>query len=144
MVDVEVDLGSTRGRVGADQGSAWLLMCTEAGTEAHSIVDNTPSESGEEAWRRLVQTFDLASAQAKLNLEASQGYIENILFLIEKREEIVRRQDERTGRKALTDDTKRAAMMDMCPAGSERDLVLNPGRFGAYRKVKSTIRNCVE
>lgn len=37
---------------------ASLLMSTESGTEAHSIVDNTPAENGLEAWRRFVQKFD--------------------------------------------------------------------------------------
>lgn len=37
---------------------ASLLMSTEVGMEAHSIMDNTPSENGLEAWRRLVHRFD--------------------------------------------------------------------------------------
>lgn len=35
---------------------ASMLMSTQAGTDAYSIVDNTPMENGVEAWRRLVQT----------------------------------------------------------------------------------------
>lgn len=41
---------------------------------------------------------------------------------------MVLRQDERTGRQALSDDVKQAIMMDMCPAGLERRLVLNSDR----------------
>lgn len=35
--------------------NASLFMSTETGTEAHCIFDNTPGESGLEAWRRFVQ-----------------------------------------------------------------------------------------
>lgn len=47
---------------------ASLPMSAEAGTLAHSIVDNTPGEHGLEAWRRLVQRFDPASAHGNLKL----------------------------------------------------------------------------
>lgn len=41
-------------------------------------------------------------------------------FLIEKWEEMVRRQDEQTGPQAPIDDTKRAIMMDACLVELER------------------------
>lgn len=57
---------------------------------------------------------------------------------------MVRRQDERTGRQALTDDTKRAIVMDMCPPEMERHFVLNSDRYDTYPKLKSAIRDYVE
>lgn len=42
---------------------------------------------------------------------------------------MARRQDERTGRQALTGDTKSAVMMDMCPVELGRHLVLNSARY---------------
>lgn len=39
---------------------ASLLMSTEAGTEAHSIVDNAPGENGLDAWPRSAQRLDPA------------------------------------------------------------------------------------
>lgn len=67
---------------------ASLFMCTEAGAEAHSIGDNTPGENRLEAWRRSVQRFDSASAQANLNLKSRilqppSGKVDHILFLVE-------------------------------------------------------------
>lgn len=61
----------------------------EAGIEAPSVVDNTPCDNGVEAWRRLVQRFDLASAHANLDsmskiLKARKGKIENMSFPIEQ------------------------------------------------------------
>lgn len=47
---------------------ASLLMSTESGTEAHSIVDSTPGEHGLEVCRKLVQRFGPASAHATFNL----------------------------------------------------------------------------
>lgn len=44
------------------------------------------------------------------------------------------RQDERTGRRALTDETKRAIMMGMCLAELGRHLVLNSDRHDTYPK----------
>lgn len=66
-----------------------LLMCTETGTEAHSIVDNTPAETGLEAWRRLVERFDPWSAHANLNimskiLRPPKGKFDNISLLMQK------------------------------------------------------------
>lgn len=43
-------------------------MITEVGAEAQSDVDDIPGERGLEAWRKLVQSFDPASAQANLIL----------------------------------------------------------------------------
>lgn len=96
---------------------ASLLMCTEAGTEAHSILDNTPGKNGLEAWRRHVPRFDPTSTRTNRDLTGKilkppMGRVENLSCLIEQWEEIVRRQDKRTGRQAVTDDTKRAINHD--------------------------------
>lgn len=52
---------------------------------AHSIDDSTPRENVLAAWRRLVQRFDPASAQAKPNLmsrilKPPQDKIEHMSF----------------------------------------------------------------
>lgn len=47
-----------------------------------------------------------------------------------KREDIVRCQDDRSSRQALTGDAKRAIMMDICRVESEGHLVLNSGLLG--------------
>lgn len=47
---------------------ASLRMSTEAGTEAHSIVDSTLGDIGLEAWRGSVQRSDPVSAHANLNI----------------------------------------------------------------------------
>lgn len=99
--------------------SASLLMRTDAITQAHSIMDKTPMENGLEVLRGLVQRVDPSSAHANLNLMSNilklpKGNIENTSFLIETWEEMVWRQDERTGRQAPPNDTKQASMMDMC------------------------------
>lgn len=65
-------------------------------------------------------------------------------FLIENWKDMLRRQDEPPGRQALTDDTTRAIMMDMCSAELERHLMLNPDRYDMYPKVKSAIKDDVE
>lgn len=101
------------------------------------MVDRTPAENGSEAWGRLVQGFDPASARATLNVMSKiwtppKGKTDNLSFPIEEWEEMVRRQDQRTGRQALTDGTKKAIMMDMCPIELERRLVLNSDRHDAY------------
>lgn len=58
---------------------------------------------------------------------------------------MVRRQDERTGRQALTDDAKRAIMMDVCLDELKRHLALNYfDRYDTYPKAKSAIRDYVE
>lgn len=74
-------------------------------------------------------------------LAATESKISNVSFLIEKWEETVRRQDERTRRQALNDDTKRAIMMDMCPPELERHLLLNSDRYDTCAKVKAAIRD---
>lgn len=82
-------------------------MITETGTETHSIVDGTPGQNGLEAWRRMVQRFGPASAHANLNLLSSilkppRGTVDNISYLIEKWERMVRRQKGRTDRQVLS------------------------------------------
>lgn len=77
-----------------------------------TIVDNTPAGNGLEAWRRPVQKFDPASAHANLNMMSNilrppKGKVENMSFRVGKWEEMVRRQDERTGGRSLTDETNR-------------------------------------
>lgn len=105
-------------------------MSTETGAEAHSIVDNILGENGLEAWRRLAQMFDPASAHANATimgktLNPPKGKIDHMPFLIEKREDIVRRQGDRAGRQAVTDDTDKGKMMGMCPVESERHFAMN-------------------
>lgn len=76
-------------------------------------------------------------------LTLPKGRVDNMSFLIGKLEELVRRQDERTGRQALTYDTKWAVMMDMCPPEVERHLVLKSDNYDANPKVKSAILDYV-
>lgn len=78
---------------------ASLLMSTEAGTEAHTIVDATPGERGLEAWGRLAKRFDWVSAQGNLNLmsrilKPPSGKADNTSLFIEKWEETAKHQDE--------------------------------------------------
>lgn len=61
-----------------------------------------------------------------------------------EKSENVRRQDERTGRQALTDDGKGTMMMNMCRVHLERHLALTSDRYGASPKVKSATRNYLE
>lgn len=77
-------------------------------------------------------------------LKSPMGTIENSSFLIEKWKDMVRRQDERTGRQALADDTKRTIMMDMCPMELDRHLVPNSGRYVTYPKGKAAVRDYLE
>lgn len=116
--------------------SASLLMSAGAGIEAPSVVDPTPLENCFGAWRRLVHRFDPLSSHANLNFMSNiltrfKGHVENIALSVETCQEMVRRQDEQAGRQALADDPQRASLMDMCPVGLERQLLLNltePGR----------------
>lgn len=106
-------------------------MCTEAGTEAHSIVDNTPAENRLEAWRGIAQRFDPMYAHANQmskSLKPPKGKIEHLCFSSKRWEEMVRRQDESSGRQARTAGSKWAIMADICPVALERHLVLNPDR----------------
>lgn len=57
-----------------------------------------------------------SSTGSTTSAHANLGLVEHISFLIEELDEMVRRQDECTGREALADDTRRPIMMDMCPA----------------------------
>lgn len=73
------------------------------------------------AWIIFARRFDPALSQASLKpmsrmAKPPKGKLENVSFLIEKSEETVKRQDGRTGRQTLTDDMKRAKMMDVWPA----------------------------
>lgn len=77
-------------------------------------------------------------------LKPPGGKVEHMSFFNEKRGAMVRRQDERTARLALTDDTKRAIMMDMCPPELERHRVLNSDRYDTHPKLKSAIRDYLE
>lgn len=63
---------------------------------------------------------------------------------MEKRGEMVRPQDERTGRQTLTDDTAKAILMDMCPDALARHLMLNANKFDTFPKVRFEIRDYVE
>lgn len=69
---------------------ASLLISTEIGTEAPLIANNTPpADQGLEAWRRLAQRFDPASAQANLNLASRslkprKGMINDISSMMDK------------------------------------------------------------
>lgn len=117
-------------------------MSSETGTEAHSIVDSMPGENGLEAWRRPGQRFDAAPAHANLSIKSEilkppRGEIDNLSPIVEKWEEMVRRRDGRTGRQALTDDTKRAIIMDMCESELERDSEPNSDRHDTNPKVHS-------
>lgn len=70
-----------------------------------------------------------ASAVVNLNLlNFRKGDIENMSFLVEKLEQMVRRHGARTGRLALTDGTKRASTKDMSLVDLERHLVLTSDR----------------
>lgn len=74
-----------------------------------------------------------AQAQADSNfmsniLNAPSCKTGNVSLPTEKWEEMVRRQDDRTGRLALTNYTKRAIMKETCDAKSERHTVLNSVR----------------
>lgn len=104
----------------------------------------TPSEIGLEAWRRFIQRFDPASAQANLSLmsrtlKPPKRRVEHIAFLVEDWGAMVRRQDEWAGRRALADDTNRAILMDMCPWESDRYLLLSSDRFDTSPKVQSAM-----
>lgn len=78
---------------------AILLLSTVSGTEVHPIVDNMLGENGFEAWGLFVQWFDPASAHSNLNITRTTfipptGKFENISFLIDTWDDLVRRQDE--------------------------------------------------
>lgn len=121
----------------------------EAGVGAHSIVYNTPRETGLEAWRRPAHRFDPAPSQANRNLTSRilkppQDNVENISFIIEKWEEMVKRRDGGTGRQALIGDTIPTMMMDMGPAELENCTILSSDRVDTYPKAKAAIRDSVE
>lgn len=77
-------------------------------------------------------------------LKPPKGNIETISIFLDQLQEMVCRQDEHTGRQALTDDAKRAIMMDMCPVELERHLMLNSDRCDTYPKAMSGIRDKLE
>lgn len=121
----------------------------QIGTKAHPIVGNIPAQNGLEGWGRLVQRFDPASGHANYNIMSNllkhpKGNIVNMSFFIDKSEELQRRQDERTGRQAVGDDTKTAIMMDMCRVGLERRLAFNFNRHDTSPTVQRAISNYVE
>lgn len=62
-------------------------------------------------------------------------------FLVMRWKEVVRGQDERTGRQAMPDDSQRATMTDMCPADLEQRLVFDSGRFETCPKVEAAIQD---
>lgn len=102
-----------------------------------------------EAWRRLVQRFDSGSAHAHLNLmsrilKLPKGKANSISFVTEKWEDVVMRIGERTGRQALTDDMKRAIIMEKRPSECEKHLILNADRFDTYPKSEAAVRYYVE
>ena len=54
----------------ANQVYASLILYTEDGTEARTIVDNVPEDNGAEAWRRLVRQYDPQTESANISLMA--------------------------------------------------------------------------
>lgn len=124
---------------------ASMLMRSESGTEAHSIFDNTLGENGLDAWMGYVQRLGPASAHTNLKqviriFKPPKGKVDHISSLIEAWGETARRHDEKNGRQALTDDTQRATMMEMCPSELGRDNTFSSGRFDTYPKVKAATR----
>lgn len=121
-------------------------VCVIMGTDAHDhSTARVPSlyQLACSALRAMpqVQLHDPASAHANLNLMSNihkpcRGNLENMPFLIDKREGLVRRQKEGTGHQALTDDTKSANMMDTCPDEIEHHFVPDSDRYDWYSKVK--------
>lgn len=58
-------------------------------------------------------------------LKPPKGKVGNTTFVLTKREDMMRRRNARTGQHALTDETKRAILMDMCTVDVERYVMLS-------------------
>lgn len=65
---------------------ASLLMSTEAGSEARSIVDNTPRENGGEEWRRIHSKTTKPQDDTSLNgaLEIAATHFQKELVALDK------------------------------------------------------------
>lgn len=77
-------------------------------------------------------------------VKAQKGKVGDISFLIDNLEDMVRCQEDTTGTQAVIDGTKRAIIMDMCPAELDKHLIIRSNRFDLYPKVKTAIRNYAE
>lgn len=152
-MNAPISFAETSGAVNAQRFAQHIYtnmpVSTGSGTENHAIADNMRGENGIESWRRQAPSFDPTSAQANVNvmsktLKPPKGNIDNRECFIENGEERVRRQDERIGRQAMTDDTTLAMVMDMCLVDIERHLVLDFGRHDTYPKLKPAMMDCVE
>ena len=133
----------------ASQVYASLNIYTEDGTEARTIVDNTPGDNGAEAWRLLAKRFDPATEGNNISLmnqilQPPKGKIDNITYLIEKWEELVQRQEMRTRTTILTESTRRTLLVNMCPDVLADHLMMHGQLYPTYQAAKSFIRDYVE
>ena len=98
---------------------AIMTALTTSGTDAFSIVKNTPKRMGLDAWRRIVRKFDPNNPVANLRLlkkimQPPQVSMDQLPGAIEQWEQHYTHYMDRT-REQLTDSMRRAVLQSMCP-----------------------------
>lgn len=118
--------------------------------EAQKMVENVPQANGVEAWRRLVRRWDPASAQAGLSLMNAILFpipakkISEMPMVLEKWDAMVAKQERRTRGIAVTDSTKMAIVIRMCPPELAKHLRINSQAFKTYEEIRMAIQQYVE
>lgn len=113
--------------------ATFLVSGAEPGTQAHPIVDNTLAHNGLVVWGRIAHGFGPRPAQAGLSLskrfKPPNGKFDYRSFLSE--------------RWALTHDTKRAIVMDVCLVEFQQDMIPKSDSFNIDPNVKAATRGWV-
>ncbi len=114
------------------------------------IIAKGANGNGIEAWRKLKMRYDPVSETSQVNvllqvLQPTRARnVKETLSCIEKWEEGMRRQQTITGAEPLTDGTKRALLIKMCPAEMARHLQLNARHLDTYEKMRWEVVNYIQ
>ena len=127
-------------KLSADLYMALASLCDG---EALTLVINTRSDDGLEAWRRITKRFDPVGPgrkRASLNKILSPGAckIHELMQHLETWKDQVQKYESRNKSK-LQDDIKASVITEMCPPTLKDHIYLNSSRLGTYDEVLAEI-----
>lgn len=115
-----------------------LGKCCE--DDASTLVLNTVSESGFEAWRRLAKKHDVRTAGRTRNMlhelmKTQPVKAKDLLSAIEALEHRLSVYERRKGQ-PLDDEMRQATLISLCPADIQKHINLNSSGFTTYGAIK--------